>query len=321
MEEEKSFSEKATNFMEYARAVPRAALAVAAMFPIILGQLTLVGATSLPVVGKKLADIVDRHEGGKVFPRLLGSLLCHIGGVKVDIEGADLLKERSKNKTPKLYVSNHVSFMDTLILLKTLGDVSFVAKSDIASWTGINKIAELGNTIFVEKGKCGAGIPPLHKGMTKVFNDNRSILGFPEGTTSDGSNIQNLKTGLLSIFHKNASDIKIEKEPLIQPLVIKFTRVAGKDVDNDPSLRSAFAWQGMPIGEHLKNIFGQSSINVEVRVLDEINPKDYKDYHQLRDVLEYSMRRGLLAANENEVCAECPQPAGACDKPQPALAR
>lgn len=237
----------------------------------------------------------------KTLPKFLGNMICKMVGIETVLEDSSLLTKRIEDGNPRLYLSNHISVLDAPILMKELGLGSFIAKSDIANWALIGNMARFGGTIFVEKDKNGQGIPNLHKSMTEVFNSGSSIIGFPEGTTGDGTYIQDLKKGLISIFHKNASGVKLEKEVIIQPLILKFTHVSGKSVENDSSLRDSFVWsKGMPLGEHLSSIFKQSSFRVEVRIPEEINPKDYDNYNDLTKSIQQSMTNTLNYQNKKE---------------------
>ena len=49
-----------------------------------------------------------------------------------------------------IFVSNHISWLDILIINSTL-DVVFVAKKEVRSWPGLGFLAVLGQTIFIER--------------------------------------------------------------------------------------------------------------------------------------------------------------------------
>ena len=77
------------------------------------------------------------------FYSLLFSGLTKIFGVK--------LKKSGEQKEKKvLFVSNHISYLDILILGSVVRGV-FVAKSEIRNWPIINKLCLLGKTIFIER--------------------------------------------------------------------------------------------------------------------------------------------------------------------------
>ena len=49
-----------------------------------------------------------------------------------------------------IFVSNHISWIDILVINSTL-DVVFVAKKEVRSWPGLGLLAVLGQTIFIER--------------------------------------------------------------------------------------------------------------------------------------------------------------------------
>ena len=307
MEEEKSFSEKTLNVIEGIRGGVRAVAAIAAASVLIPTQILIAG----PV-----------FKDYETIPKFSAGVLRRIAGIKVDIEGADLLKERAKDGKPRMYAANHVSSMDIPILLEMLG-APFIAKSEIANWPVVGDAGKSVGTIFVEKGKKGQGIPNVHKALANTFNDNRSVVVFPEGTTSRGDNILPFKKGVLSVLFENASDVPVEKDVKVQPIAVRLTHVGGKSVAENPNLRDTFAWlPEVSFTQTFMHLFQQRSMKIEIRVLDEMNPKDYRNYNEFTNAAEHTMRRGFFADNDN-ACAGCPQPVatGACDKSQPALAR
>ena len=54
------------------------------------------------------------------------------------------------NKKGTLFISNHTSYLDIIILGSEL-DRKFVAKSEISNWPIINVIVRLGKTIFIDR--------------------------------------------------------------------------------------------------------------------------------------------------------------------------
>lgn len=98
-------------------------------------------------------------------------------GVQVRVEGR--LAEG-----PALLVANHLSWLDIVVLLAT-EDVGFVAKREVADWPIIGRLARAIGAIFVDrlrKRDLLRSIPALEQELRA----GRSVVLFPEGTTSDG---------------------------------------------------------------------------------------------------------------------------------------
>ena len=78
------------------------------------------------------------------FPLLFHSLVCRLFSLQCEYVGAPTTDQ------PALYVSNHVSYLDVFVLGSVLRG-SFVAKSEVASWPVLGKLAKLQNTLFLER--------------------------------------------------------------------------------------------------------------------------------------------------------------------------
>ncbi|MDP6953376.1 MAG: 1-acyl-sn-glycerol-3-phosphate acyltransferase, partial [Alphaproteobacteria bacterium] len=63
----------------------------------------------------------------RVIPRLYHRVNCWLVGLEVHRTGAP------RAEPPALYVANHASYLDILVL-STLLDASFVAKAEVAGW-------------------------------------------------------------------------------------------------------------------------------------------------------------------------------------------
>src|SRR4051812_18939807 len=69
--------------------------------------------------------------------------LCRVLRVRIDAVGKPSLGQ------PTLIVSNHVSWLDILVL-SAICPVAFIAKKEVASWPIVGITAKLTNTIFVD---------------------------------------------------------------------------------------------------------------------------------------------------------------------------
>ena len=69
---------------------------------------------------------------------------CRMLGIHVRVHG-EIAKGR-----PLLIAANHVSWLD-IVVVGSLGQLSFIAKSDMQSWPVFGLLAKLQRTIFVER--------------------------------------------------------------------------------------------------------------------------------------------------------------------------
>lgn len=166
---------------------------------------------------------------------------------------------------PLLIAANHSSWLD-IIVISTLRDVSFIAKSEVGRWPGIGPMSQLQRTVFVnrerrsETGKVGNLIGErLKSGDVLVL--------FAEGTSSTGNQILPFKTALFGALDKALKGVNEQtgesaKTATVQPLTIAYTRLSGLPMGRQ--FRANVAWYGdMSLAPHLWNILKEGAIDVE----------------------------------------------------------
>ncbi len=91
--------------------------------------------------------------------------------------------------TRGLVVSNHLSYIDILVLSAEM-PCFFVAKIEIGGWPFFGKAARCGGTIFVDRSSL-ASAQSVAEQMTERLNlpIPVPVLLFPEGTSTDGSEV------------------------------------------------------------------------------------------------------------------------------------
>ncbi len=203
------------------------------------------------------------------FYSLLFSGLTKIFGVK--------LKKSGEQKEKKvLFVSNHISYLDILILGSVVRGV-FVAKSEIRNWPIINKLCLLGKTIFIERfnpRSVKKQMNLIEKTMMKGFN----VILFPEGTSSDGSKVLNFKSSLFKIIDSHELI-----DYSIQPISISYNKLDG--VPLDKTFRPFLAWFGsMDLISHAWKLMGLGVTEVNIHFHD---PKPFKYFRDRKHASLY----------------------------------
>lgn len=131
-----------------------------------------------------LAAAVTRHNP---IPRLFLRLLGHICGLRVQIEGA-------LAPTPRILLSNHVSWLDIPALAGTTG-TAFVAHDGLASLGPLRWLCELNRTVFIARHN-RASVAAQVQQVRDAMDNTGTLTIFPEGTTSDTLKV--FKSSLLS---------------------------------------------------------------------------------------------------------------------------
>ena len=80
------------------------------------------------------------------FPMYFHRVVLRILGIRVKVDGAVL------SGGPALLVSNHVSWLD-IVILSAVAPVSFIAKRDVSGWPFFGTLAHLQRTVFVDRNR------------------------------------------------------------------------------------------------------------------------------------------------------------------------
>lgn len=137
--------------------------------------------------------------------------LLRILGVRVRIHG------ELSHARPLMIVANHVSWLD-IFTLNAVSPVRFVAKSEIRRWPAIGWLSARTGTLFIERGRRRdtARVSGL---VTEAMRNGDVVAVFPEGTTTDGSQVLR--------FHSSLLQPALAAEAGVQPVALRFERSDG----------------------------------------------------------------------------------------------
>jgi 1-acyl-sn-glycerol-3-phosphate acyltransferase len=114
---------------------------------------------------------------------------------------------------PALWLANHQSWAD-IPLLGRLQPMAFLSKSELRHWPLLGWLAAEAGTLFIRRGGGDSGT--LNQQLGGELEQGRSLLIFPEGTTTNGT--------LLRTFHSRLLACAIETDTPIQPVAIRYVR-------------------------------------------------------------------------------------------------
>lgn len=121
--------------------------------------------------------------------------------------------QRLVSEKPKLLVANHVSWIDALVIQAIQPSV-FVAKLEVKKWPVVGAIATACGVIYVKRGSPSSA-KRMVDDVAQALNHGYCVAGFPEGTSSEGSNVQ--------LFHANLFEAAIDHDVAVQPLALRYT--------------------------------------------------------------------------------------------------
>jgi 1-acyl-sn-glycerol-3-phosphate acyltransferase len=93
-------------------------------------------------------------------------------------------------------ISNHLSYVD-IIVFAALHPCVFVAKAEMQSWPVVGWMTTMSGTVYVARGHGGSAMK-ARKGMQAALDAGLPVVFFPEGTTTNGSQLLKFHSGLLA---------------------------------------------------------------------------------------------------------------------------
>jgi 1-acyl-sn-glycerol-3-phosphate acyltransferase len=218
-------------------------------------------------------------------PRLWHRAACWVLGLRVRVHGT------LEAKRPLLLASNHVSWKDILVL-GSVADVVYIAKSEVRGWPVFGILARLQATIFVEREqrrKTGDQVDEIARRMT----DGEIVVLFPEGTTSDGNRLLEIKT---SLFGAAASAVPHAPGGVvfIQPVSIAYTGVHGMAMGRFH--RPLAAWPGdIELLPHLLGVAREGAVDVDVDFGERVDYSRSNNRKEVSRTIEERIRAMLGA--------------------------
>jgi 1-acyl-sn-glycerol-3-phosphate acyltransferase len=99
------------------------------------------------------------------------------------------IRERVEGSPPLhgLVVSNHLSYLDVIIISAVM-PCFFVAKADVGKWPYFGAAARSGGTIFLDRSSLASAMSVAEQ-MADRLKLRIPVLLFPEGTSTDGSEV------------------------------------------------------------------------------------------------------------------------------------
>lgn len=191
----------------------------------------------------------------RTMPRLWHGFIIKLLGFRIHIHG------QAAKKRPLLIVSNHISWTDIMVLGSIL-DVRFIAKTEVSKWPIFGALARLQRTIFVNRGQRRKSGEQAGEIAKELANGDPIVL-FAEGSTGDGNGPLPFKSTLLAAAHYALQENGGDTSVLIQPVAIVYTRLHGMAMGRQH--RPFVAWIGdQTLVPSLTSLLHEGCVDVEV---------------------------------------------------------
>jgi 1-acyl-sn-glycerol-3-phosphate acyltransferase len=156
--------------------------------------------------------------------------------------------------------SNHLSYLDVL-LFGAIRPFVMVAKSEVRNWPLIGWLTALSGTVYVVRGGAPQAYPGVNRAMAEAYRSGLPVIFFPEGTTTDGSEVLPFRRGL---FHS----------VLNEGVALRTAALSYSVDDPNVSVGDDVCWWGDALlAPHLFRLAGLKGIRAIVRFGDVVTER------------------------------------------------
>jgi 1-acyl-sn-glycerol-3-phosphate acyltransferase len=160
-------------------------------------------------------------------------------------------------------VCNHLSYLD-ILLLSAARPFVMVAKTEVRGWPLLGWLTAQAGTVYVTRGGVPETYPEVNTAMAAAYRSGLPVVFFPEGTTTDGSEVLEFRRGL---FHSVLRDAVA-----VRTAAICYSLAEG---DAQASVADDVCWWGdAAFAPHLVRFLGLRGVRAELRFGDVICGED-----------------------------------------------
>lgn len=179
-----------------------------------------------------------------------------------------------------VYVANHRSYLDIIVLLGTLGG-AFLSRDDVRSWPLVGAVAKEIGCVFVARDD---GRDRMRAARTLLRTArHQPLIVFPEGTTTGGDLPARFEPGLFRLLQRS--------ELPVVPVTLRY------------SDRRAYWVEDLSVWQHLQQrVFTGPPLVATVNIGVPIAPAAHGDAQQLAAAVYDAVARPIQAGGEPCAC-------------------
>ncbi|GFE74425.1 hypothetical protein NTCA1_20740 [Novosphingobium sp. TCA1] len=219
-----------------------------------------------------LAPLTRRNPAPRFFLTSVG----RISGLRVTMRG-------SSPAPDTFFLANHVSWLDVPALSHASG-TAFIAHAGLADFAPLRWLCTLNDTVFVARNRRSTVSEQVEQ-VRSALRDTGALTIFPEGTTSDGTDLLPFKSSLLSAISTDDDTVAA------QPVWVDY----GSDA-------AEIAWVGEEPGldNALRILARTKPVRVTVHFLAPLTGEDRRDRKALARGAQAAIRHAMeTGAMEN----------------------
>lgn len=179
-----------------------------------------------------------------------------------------------------LFAANHISWLD-IFLLDAVHPLRFVSKAEVRRWPLAGFLAAKAGTLFIERNR-RHDTGRANQDIESALRGGAHVALFPEGTTTDGSQVRH--------FHAALLQPAIDADAPLQPVAIRYSRENG-EIDTTPAYIDELSF-----GDCLKQILRRPAIHAELHFTAMVAPHG-KNRRELAGVLHNAITSALFPAH------------------------
>jgi 1-acyl-sn-glycerol-3-phosphate acyltransferase len=135
----------------------------------------------------------------------------------------------------RLYIGNHISWMD-IYAVQAVTATRFVAKSELKTWPVLGRLMVHSGTVFIERAKRSDTLR-INQTIREHLDGGTLITVFPEGTTTDGRDVNK--------FHGNLLQAAIDGGAEIAPFCLRYLDARGNYTDAPAYIGDLTMWDSI----------------------------------------------------------------------------
>lgn len=205
-------------------------------------------------------------------------------GAKLNIYGYKLNKAELANS---MIVSNHISWLDTVIMLR-LCFVQYIGKKEMLNWPILKSIIKAGGTIFIDRNR-KRDLISVNQEVAALLKSGATIGLYPEGKTTPGFNVLPFKPGILQAG--------IMAQSKIFPIALSYRKE-----NNLPAPEVSFAnvnWLTTVL-----NTLRLNNLIINVTVLPPVKCADFVNREKLAEYLHNVIQRHYMDQQQTKSALE-----------------
>jgi 1-acyl-sn-glycerol-3-phosphate acyltransferase len=149
--------------------------------------------------------------------------------------GVELQAQGPLPRPGQLLVSNHISWVDVFVI-NAISPLSFVCKDEVRNWPLLGWLVARNHTVFIRRASRNSAAEVRDR-LVGSLSCGRSVMVFPEGTTTDGRAVLPFRAALFQAA--------IDAGRAVKPVRLRYVDHRGEHSDAAAYIDDVSFWQSV----------------------------------------------------------------------------